>query len=136
MQNTFVTTGDLAGSVQIVSLLKSWSHPFTLRSGSDISVSDLRNVPAVFIGGFNNHWSLSTTDPLPLSYSDGNSIVDRANLTQRWITSADNRSDPTEDFALITRVLHSSTGGPALVLGGIGSYGTQAAAEYVSSPKR
>ncbi len=135
-ENTFITTGDLAASVQVASLLKGWTRPFVLRSGSDLSMSELRNAPAVFIGGFNNHWTLATTDPLPLSFRDGTSIVDRANPAQRWTTSPDNHGEPTEDFALISRVLHSSTGGPALVVGGIGSYGTQAAAEFVCSPEK
>lgn len=136
VENTFITTGDLAASVQVASLLKGWTQQFVLRSGSDLSMSELRNAPAVFIGGFNNHWTLATTDPLPLSFRDGTSIVDRANPAQRWTIGADNHGEPTEDFALISRVLHSSTGGPALVISGIGSYGTQAAAEFISSPEK
>ncbi len=136
VENTFITTGDLAASVQIASLLKGWTQQFVLRSGSDLSMSELRNAPAVFIGGFNNHWTLATTDPLPLSFRDGTSIVVRANPAQRWTIGADNHGEPTEDFALISRVLHSSTGGPALVIGGIGSYGTQAGAEFISSPEK
>jgi hypothetical protein len=32
--------------------------------------------------------------------------------------------------------LHSNTGGPVLSIGGIGSFGTQAAAEFVSNPEK
>ena len=136
VKNTFVTTGDLHASVQVTSLLNSWGRSFVLRAAEDVSMSDLRHMPAVLIGGFNNRWSLATTDQLPLRFRDGLSIVDQAHPEQRWTVDPNEHRMPTEDFALISRVFRSSTGTPVLVLGGIGSYGTEAAAEFVSSPER
>ncbi len=136
MKNTFITNGDLAASVQVTSLLSGWARPFLLRSAGDLSISDLRDAPAVFVGGFNNSWTLAATAGLPLVLRDGVNIVDKAHPEHRWSVDPNNDGRTTVDYALVSRVLHSSTGGPALILGGIGSYGTQAAAEFVCSPEK
>lgn len=135
-QGTFVTVGDLAASVQVVTLLNNWSRPFLLRAAEDVSMSDVRNAPAIFVGGFNNRWSLSATDQLPLSFRDGTSIVDRQASGRQWSIDPNIHAETMEDYALVSRVLHSKTGGPILEIGGIGSFGTQAAAEFVCSPEK
>jgi hypothetical protein len=47
-----------------------------------------------------------------------------------------NKEGGTDDYALISRLPVSETGGPLITVAGIGQYGTQAAAEFVSSPDR
>lgn len=136
VKNTFITTGDLAASVQVTSLLSTWSRPFVMRSAGDLSISDLRDTPAIFVGGFNNSWTLATTAELPLAFRNGVSIVESAHPEHHWSIDPNDHKDTTVDYALVSRVLRSSTGGPALILGGIGSYGTQAAAEFVCSPEK
>ena len=44
------------------------------------------------------------------------------------------RQANTDDYALITRVLSSKTGGPTITVAGIGEFGTQAAAEFLTNP--
>ena len=133
MPSTFVTVGDLAASTQIVSLLNGWEKPFVLRSASDLSIGDLRNTPAVLIGGFNNHWTLETTDDLRFSFHNGTEIRDREHPDRVWNIVQEAHGVTTEDYALISRVSQAKTGGPAITVSGIGSYGTQAAAEFVTS---
>lgn len=135
IKDTFVTVGDLAASTQIVSLMNSWGKPFVLRSAADVSMGDLRNNPAVLLGGFNNPWTLETTNDLRYAFRDGTRIEDREDPGHKWSVSETHKG-ATEDYALISRLLHSNTGGPVLVIGGIGSFGTQAAAEFVSSPEK
>lgn len=131
--STFVTVGDLAASTQMVSFLNSWNRPFTLRSADDLSIGDLRNTPAVLIGGFNNRWTLETTNDLPFSFRDGTRIQDRDHAERSWTVPNSQPSPTTEDFALVSRLLQSKTGGPVLTVSGIGSFATQAAAEFVTS---
>jgi hypothetical protein len=42
----------------------------------------------------------------------------------------------SDDFAVVSRLLVSKTGAPLITAAGIGQYGTQAAAEFLSSPER
>jgi hypothetical protein len=136
IKDTFVSVADLAASVKIVSLLKDWHKPFNLRSAADLSMSDIRNTPAILIGGFNNTWTLETTKDLPYSFRDGIRIEKKNDLAHSWTISYKQGDSSTEDFALISRLMTSNTGGPVLSIGGIGSFGTQAAAEFVSSPEK
>ena len=131
--NTFVTVGDLAASAQLVSLMSRWSTPFLLRSAEDVSMGELRSSPTVLIGGFNNRWTLETMKDLPFAFRDGRRIQSRSDPSHGWSIPTGKNQGNTEDFALISRVLHADTGGPVLAVGGIGSFGTQAAAEFVSS---
>jgi hypothetical protein len=55
----------------------------------------------------------------------------------KWVLrarSADRHTD--EDFALVCRLVHPDTGTPLILLAGITQYGTEAAADLVSSPAR
>jgi hypothetical protein len=135
-KNTFVTVGDLAASAQLITLMSGWSKPFLLRSAEDVSMGELRNTPTVLVGGFNNRWTLQTMSDLPFGFRDGRRIQSRTDPAQGWSIPPDRRDGNTEDFALISRVLHSNTGGPVLAIGGVGSFGTQAAAEFVASAEQ
>lgn len=134
--STFVTVGDLAASTQIVSLLNGWAKPFVLRSADDLSIGDLRNTPAVLIGGFNNRWTLETTEGLPFSFRAGTEIRDRDRPDRVWTIGQDGPGQTREDYALISRLWQAKTGGPAITVSGIGSYGTEAAAEFVTSEEK
>lgn len=134
--DTFVTMGDLAASVQLTSLMADWKKAFVVRSGRDLSFGDLRNRPSVLIGGFNNPWTLELTMNLPYSLQQGTRIQSRDHPDRMWVMTPRNDKGTTDDYALISRLLVSGTGGPLLTVAGIGEYGTQAAAEFVSSPEK
>ena len=136
VKGTFTSGNDAIAAVRVALLLNKWSRPFTLRFADELAMSDLRNTPAVFIGGFNNHWTLESTKSLPLTLKDGVSIVDRADSGLRWTVDPNDRKTTKDDYALVSRVWSSTTGGPVVSLAGIGSFGTQAAAEFVCSPDR
>ncbi|NYF90231.1 hypothetical protein RBB79_11635 [Tunturiibacter empetritectus] len=136
VKDTFVSVADLAAVTQVVSLMKGWDKPYNLRSASDITIGDIRNTPTVLVGGFNDTWTLETTKDLPYSFRDGVKIENRADPAHSWKINEENGVPATEDYALISRLQHSNTGGPVLSIGGIGSFGTQAAAEFVTSPDR
>ena len=136
VKGTFTSGNDAIAAVRVALLLNKWSRPFTLRFADELAMSDLRNTPAIFIGGFNNKWTLESTKSLPLTLMDGVSIVDRADSSLRWAIDPNDRKTTRDDYALVSRVWSSSTGGPVVSLAGIGSFGTQAAAEFVCSQER
>jgi hypothetical protein len=136
VRNTFVTMGDLAATVQLTNLLTAWKRPFVLRSGRDVSFAELRNRPSVMIGAFNNPWTLELTRDLPFSLESGIRIQDRDHRERSWTVTTPATHSTSDDFALISCLLVSKTGGPLISAAGIGQYGTQAAAEFLSSPDR
>jgi hypothetical protein len=136
VRDTFVTVGDVAAAVQLTTLVTTWKKPFLLRSGRDINFADLHNRPSVLIGGFNNPWTLEFTRDLPFSLQEGVRIQDRDHRERAWSVNSPPNHSASDDFALISRLWVSPTGGPLITAAGIGQYGTEAAAEFLSSPDR
>lgn len=134
-QDTFITTGDLTAVEQLLTFMDRSKRPFVLRSGRDIAFGDMRNRPAVLVGGFNNQWTLQVGNDLPFSLEKGTRIDDRIHNGRGW-SAPQTRSSNTEDFAIIARLPQSKTGGPVVIVAGIGEYGTQAASEFVSSSEK
>jgi hypothetical protein len=137
VKDTFVTTADVTAIVQLTTLFRDWKRPFVLRSGSDLSFGDLRNRPSVMIGAFNNPWTLELTNELPYRFREGTQIENRDHPDRSWsVPPNDSRSSKTDDYALISRLISSKTGGPVITVAGIGEYGTQAAAELLANPDK
>lgn len=135
VHDTYVTTGDLAAAVQLVTMMKEWNRPFMLRSGRDLSFGDMRSRPSVMIGAFNNPWAVEFTKDLPYSFRQGDRIQSRDNPEKSWAVQ-DLNSSAADDYALISRLLISKSGGPLITVGGIGQFGTQAAGEFLANPDR
>jgi hypothetical protein len=68
---------------------------------------------------------------------EGNESLIRENglSGKRWRSKTDSNGKATEDYAVVTRLLNSTTGQFVVVVAGIKSYGTQAAGEFVSNPE-
>ncbi len=136
IKDTFVTTADVAAVVQLTTLLRDWKKPFVLRTGRDLSFGDIRNRPSMMIGAFNNPWTIELTNELPFSFRHGVQIMNRDHPDQSWSVASDSRSSTTVDYALITRLLSSKTGGPSITVAGIGESGTLAAAELLTNTEK
>ena len=136
VKDTFVTVSDATAIVQLTTQLRDWKRPFVLRYGSDLSMGDLRNRPTLMVGAFNNPWTLIITNDLPFRFREGVRIEDRDHPDRGWSVAPDTRSSTTDDYALITRVLSSKAGGPAITVAGISEYGTRAGAEFLTNPDK
>ncbi len=137
VRDTYVTVGDLAASVQLATLVTNWKADTRARgSAHDLSFSDLRNRPSVLIGGFNNPWTLELSWPFLIPLGQGSTIQERDHPEKIWVSTSLSPKGDADDYALITRMPVSETGGPLMTTAGIGQFGTQAAAEFVSSPDR
>lgn len=134
--DTFVSVADSTAAVQVTSLLKDMKSPFVLRAGRDLSFGDLRNRPSVMIGGFNNRWTLELTNDLPYRFNEGIRIESRDHPEKSWTVPNNTHESSTDDYALITRLISSKTGGPVITVAGIGQNGTQAAAEFLTNPDK
>lgn len=130
-KDTYVTMGDAAAMARIASFLSLSKKSYDMRFGGDISVGDLRERPAILIGGFNNSWTLEMTDNLRFAFAYRYQIQDRFDSRRSWKAS----QDFTEDYAIISRILNSKTGEILITAAGIGHAGTRAAGEFLTSAK-
>jgi len=130
-KDTFVTIGDVAATTKIVSMLAHRKRQFDVRYGNDVAYGDLRQSPTILIGAHNNSWTLAMTGDLRYVFDGPMAIMDRSNTKKRWTSNA----DFSEDYAIVSRVLHSKTGTPVITAAGIGYEGTRAAAEFLTDPQ-
>jgi hypothetical protein len=133
-RNGFVTIGDAAATASVVSMLSNLRKPYDLRFSEDIAFGDLRRSPAILIGAFNNSWTISMDDKLPFVFLEMKYIHEVASPGRSWSTVRDEHGNPTEDYALVSRQLHSKTGEFSITIAGIDMTGTRASAEFVSDP--
>ena len=137
---TAIVIDDLVPVVRVAGLLQSNGKKFALKGESATDLSDLRNGPAVFIGAFDNEWTLRLTAPLRYHFANDPGmtefrIVDSTDPSQPgWVI---NRLQQTatnnyRDFAIVARFTDSTTGKLAVVAAGVGRGGTLVAGEYLT----
>jgi hypothetical protein len=137
---TAVIIDDLNATIKVAGILQSAGKPYTLKGEGATTMDDLRRGPTVFVGAFDNAWTLRLTNPLRYHFAND------ANMTRLWIAdsttpgptrwmvdrSVQMATNNYRDYAIMARFTDSNTGNVALVVAGIGRGGTRAAGEFVS----
>jgi hypothetical protein len=121
--------------MKVASSLARKGHDFRLMHTEDASLDDLKQGPAVLIGGTNNPWINQVSSTLRFSLAkDGplDYISDRQNPSSRqWGITWQN---PTTDYAIVSRIFDTMTGQPVVIAAGVHRMGTEAAGECFSDP--
>lgn len=144
-----VPFADTVTIAKVVGALEARNKQVIIRRGSESSFSDLRNGAVVLIGAFNNEWSLRLTRQLRYSLAldpDQHLIYIRdaknpASRSWSWATNQPTQpvtgvnSPKLQDFALISRIRDAGTGHVVVVIGGLYTYGTETAGEFLTDPQ-
>lgn len=144
-----VPFADAVTMARVVGALETNGKNVVIRNENLSSFSDLREGPVVLIGAFNNEWSLRLTHRLRYSLAlDAEKHViyirDAKNPSSRSWSWGTNQSREhmggahgpvLQDYALISRIQNSETGHVVIVIGGLYTYGTQSAGEFLTDPK-
>ncbi len=143
-----VPFADTVTLARAVGALQARNKQVVIREGSSSSFSDLREGAVVLIGAFNNEWSLRLTRQLRYSLDLDPErhliyIKDAKNPSSRTWSWATNQSRElatganaprVQDYALISRIRDAGTGHVVVVIGGLYTFGTLAAGEFLSDP--
>ena len=135
-----VVFSDAVAGMRVVDALARHAQDFHVRLNNSITLDDLRQGPAVLIGGLDNQWSLQAVAPLRYRFAGSDEagywISDTQDATNhRWYLDLKQEyATVTRDYALIAFVHSAEAGQPQLVIAGIGMSGTMAAGEFVSDP--
>lgn len=102
---------------------------------SQTSPAAIGSTPTVFIGAFDNSWTLRLTAALPLRFQGGFgkpccSIVDTQDHGQSYVTTA------AHDYAIVARLKTKDRTAERYIVAGIGPDGTLAATALVSDPAK
>jgi hypothetical protein len=144
-----VPFADTVTIARVVGILQSRKKEVIIRPESKSSFSDLRQGPAILIGAFNNEWSLRLTQQLryTLALDADRHLVyirdARQPSARQWSWPTDGHTldqgsleaPPLQDYALISRIWDSKTGNVVVAIGGLYTYGTEAAGEALTNPK-
>jgi hypothetical protein len=131
-----VAAGDVQAAVALSVLLGRIDKPMQLRIGSNYTYEDLRNSPAVVVGGFNNRWTMQLTSNLHFAFIEDHEkymIREQGPNGKIWRTLRDDNDQTLEDYGIVSRQFDSGTGQFTVAVAGVGPMGTQAAGEFVSN---
>src|SRR6516164_3332383 len=141
MESERVAFSDATALAKLASLLAAKKKPYRFRLQTSSQMEDLKDGPALLIGAFNNSWALRLTGQLryrfvPNHETHVNSIRDSQNASVAWAgdVSAPYRT-LKEDYAIVSRVVDPSTGKIVVTASGLAKFGTEAAGEFLTSPK-
>jgi hypothetical protein len=143
-----VPFADTVTVAQVAAALESRNKLVLIRRGNSSTFSDLREGAVVLVGAFNNEWSLRLTRQLRYSLDlDPDQhlvyIRDARNPSSRtWSWATNQPAEPVtgvnspriRDYALISRIRDAGTGHVVVVIGGLYTYGTLAAGEFLTDP--
>lgn len=134
-ENSFVALGDVAAVSEMVGTLSHFAKTYQERFPNDISFAEVRSNPTLLIGGFNNPMTRELTRNFRFVLASRNRIEDRNQPGKAWVLQASNDSHDTEDYAIVTRVLHHGEDQSLVSVAGMGQYGTLAATDFVCNPE-
>lgn len=132
----FVSMEGASAISHVSGLLQSSGVQAQVKSAGATPLTELREHSFVLVGAFNNPWSLRLVEPLRFHFASEpeESIVDRMQPQVRWVRDPSLSYSSADDYALLARYRDTTTDSWVVVLAGIGRNGTEAAAEFASSP--
>ena len=138
-----VIIDDVSPVVNVAGMLRSYGKSYRVLGESTTSLTDLRRGPSIFIGAFDNSWTLRLTAPLRFHFMNDQSmthhwIEDRLSPGKReWrLDRSEYQNDSYKDYAIVARFRDPTTDQLAVVAAGIGRGGTVAAGEFLVDPRR
>ncbi len=141
LRDRYVALDDALCLVRLTSLLDRYRKPYRIRADPSTSFADLRDTPSVLIGAFDNPWTLRTADQLRFTFrKDSQNDIGMVHDSQhpansQWkLTNYWPNWNIPVDYAIVTRMMDTTTDRPVIIAAGLTQYGTIGAGEFVSNP--
>jgi hypothetical protein len=137
---TAIVMDDVYAIVKVAGVLQSNRIQYSIKGEGTTNLEDLRNGPTIFIGAFDNAWTLRLTNTLRFHFANNadmskHEIVDRTNPAQTtWVVDrgVQMANHDYRDYAIVARFTDTDTGKPTVVIAGIGRGGTIVAGEFLT----
>jgi hypothetical protein len=142
LRDRYLAIDDALCLVRMTSLLERYRKAYRIRVEQSTSFADFRDNPAVLIGAFDNPWTLRAAGQLRFTFSkdsdlDIGMVHDRQHpensawkLTNYWPNW-----DVPIDYAVVTRMVDTTTDRPVMIAAGLTQYGTIGAGEFLTNPE-
>ena len=137
-----VVLDDLQPLVSLSGQMEMRRQRLRLMGEDTTTLTDLRQGPAIFIGAFDNAWTLRVTRGLRFRFGNDPEMMhfwieDTQSPTRPHWAIDRNVQEATNnyrDYAIVARFWDANTGKPAVVAAGIARGGTVAAGEFLTQP--
>lgn len=136
IQNQYVGLGSAYAIARISSWLSRNHKEAEIRFANDLSYTDLKRSSAVFIGAFQNRWTLQVMKDQRFVFdlASGSTVVRDKRTGRTWRLPGLKEDGATnEDYVIITRIPKAETGQFVVAAAGITQYGCQTAADVLTS---
>jgi hypothetical protein len=132
----FVSMQTANSLTRIGTQIQSGGSGYDISSAPSTSLNQLRERPLILVGAYNNQWTLQLLAPLRFHFpaEPAESIIDSQNPQVHWKRDRSVGYANSDDYALIARFQNKTTDGITVALAGLGRNGTEAAAQFVTSP--
>ncbi|MGC2739813.1 MAG: hypothetical protein WA274_18120 [Candidatus Acidiferrales bacterium] len=134
---------DVSPLVNVAALLRTYGKTSRVLAESNTTLTDLRRGPTIFIGAYDNIWTLRLTSPLHFHFANDATmnklwIEDRSNPgNHRWMMDRTIQQTGTySDYAIVARFVDPNIEQLVVVSAGIGRGGTVAAGEFLVDSQR
>jgi hypothetical protein len=139
---TTVIIDDISPLVDIAGMFQVHGKSYKVKGESATTLTDLRQGPAVFIGAFDNNWTLRATGPLRFHFANNADmskfwIEDRQDPRKIWVLdrTVQQETGTYKDYAIVARFTDPDTDRPIVVAAGLARGGTVAAGEFLVNPQ-
>jgi hypothetical protein len=132
----FVSMQSATAIAQLSGLLDREGSAPQLQFANSTTLTEIRNHPVIFLGAYNNQWTMRLVQQLRYHFppSDPESIIDQRQPGIKWLRDQSLPYSSADDYALVARFRDSTTDDWVVVLAGVGRNGSEAAAQFVTSP--
>ena len=136
LTDQFVGGGDLKAVARISAMLNGMHHPYRVKVGSDVSFQDLRTA-TVLIGYSYTRWREISKELRFFIDAERRPrmVTDNGRATEWALPDLPPDRRTTEDYAIVTRVFHPDTQAMLVEVAGITQYGTESAADLITTPE-
>ena len=135
---TFVSMQIASAIAQVSSAMEHTGTATQLAPAATTALPDLREHSVALLGGYNNQWTLRLVRPLRFYFVENQGIdeiiADRTQPGVRWERDTSLPYSSADDYALVARFRDATIDGWVVVLAGLGRNGTEAAAQFATSP--
>ncbi len=133
----FVSMQMAAAIARLGSVVERYGVEYQVQPAAPTTLTEMRERPLLLVGAYNNPWTLRFLTPLRFSFSPepDEAIVDREHKDVRWARDRSILYGNADDYALFGRFRDTTTDSIVVFVAGIGRNGTEAAAQFVTSPR-
>jgi hypothetical protein len=133
---TFVSMQIASSIAQVAATMEHAGVATQLVPSATTALPDLREHSVALLGGYNNQWTMRLVQPLHYHLVPGSEevIQDQTQPQNQWRRDESLPYSSADDYALVARFRDSTIDGWVVVMAGLGRNGTEAAAQFVTTP--